>query len=416
MIDGLYMTGWQIRRGRSYFTDRTQTGTAQADYVDTVGALDPTNSTGPFYPMNPGAPFALSLWHPTRHVWHQLFRGSLEQMPQTVDLSEKFISGSLMAADLMSLLAIGEIPPGVDFDASASGSSAANTIGDTTYAAQGVQDRIKAILADGGIPTALTNIFTGNVNVQFSVYPPGTNILEALWDAADAEFPGLANFYVDKSGRLTFHGRLARFNPSDAQYRISTWNVGDHAAVDADPTMAIVSGLTFDRDVNKVINASLFSPDNILDTQIAGQLASDAASIAAYGNRTYSAGNLLTLSGENDGLNANEETKLFSNYFPDNFHDAQNRITQLVFKIVPAGAPNEQAQWDLLCGVEISDLVNITTTHPGGGGFTAEPYFVEGISYDAAPSGDPDRPLITLTLDLSPQAYFASGWPPEGPT
>lgn len=400
---------WTTKRGRSYFTNRTDTGTAQVDYIDTQGALDPTNSTGPFYPMDPNCPFAIALHNPVTNTWTTVFTGLVQQVPQTLDVSENYLSGSVMAADMFSLLAIGEIEPGLDFDSSSAGTSSANTIGDTTFAAQDVQARIKALLADAGVPVARTNVFSGNVDVQASVYPPGTTYLEAIFDAADAEFPGLANCFISKSGRFTFHGRKARFDPANyAANGISTWDAGDTAAVELDSGKALIAGLSFDRDVAKIINASMFSPDNIADTDLAGQLATNSASITQYGNRTWSGTNLLTADGLNDSRNANEETALFGTYYVDNFHDAQNRISQLTFKWVPTSAPNAAAHWAFLCGVEISDLVNVTTTHPGGGGFQAEPYFVEGISYEMSAAGAAGGVDLTMTLDLSPQAYFTT--------
>lgn len=397
---------WSVKRGRSYFTNRTDTGTAQADFIDTAGKLDPTNSTGPFYPMDPNCPFAIALHNPVSGATATVFTGLVQQVPQTLDVSGKVATGSVMAADMFSLLAIGEIEPGLDFDSSAAGTSAANTVGDTTFAAQDVQARIKALLADAGVPSGLTDVFSGNVDVQACVYPPGTTYLEAIWDAADAEFPGLANCYVSKTGKFTFHGRLARFNPTDSQYGISTWNVGDTAAVSGSTALALVSEISFDRDVAKVINASLFSPDGIDDGDIPAQLSAATASVAQFGNRTWSGTNLLTADGLNDSLGANAETALFSQYYVDNFADAQTRISQLSFKWVPTSAPNAAAHWAFLCGVEISDLVNVTTTHPGGGGFSAEPYFVEGISYEMSSAGASGGVDLTLTLDLSPQAYF----------
>lgn len=409
------VTAWQTRRGRTYLTDRTDAGTASASFVDLHGNLDPTNSTGPFYPMDPNCPFKIEIQHPITLAWHVVYTGLVQNMPQTVDLSENFATGTLNAADLFSLLAKSEIPPGLDFDASALGTNTSNAIGNTTYAAQSVQDRIKAILADAGVPSGLTNIFTGNVNVQFTTYSPGYSTLAALQDAADAEFPSVSNLYIDKTGIVTFHGRLARFNPTDPTYGISTWNVGDLAAVGANPTWAPISGLSHDRDVEKIINAALVTPTGIDDpstvtdvSDIPGQLSIDSGSRTQYGNRVYTAEDLLTLEGQTDGLDALAETKLFADYFTTNLHDAQNRISQIVVKGVPADAQYASNIWDLICGVEIGDLVNVTTTHPGGGGYSAAPYFVEGISYEATPQGGANFLDVTMTLDLSPQAYFTT--------
>ncbi len=61
----------------------------------------------------------------------------------------------------------------------------------------------------------------------------------------------------------------------------------------------------------------------------------------------------------------------------------------------------------MICGVEIGDVVHLNTTHPHGGGFD-EDFYVEGIHYDAVPMND-RYPEVTLTLDLSPRAYYGAG-------
>lgn len=405
----LAITGWSTKRGRTYLTDQTDTGTAQIDFSDNQGILDPTNTGGPFWPMDPNCPCAIALYNPVAATWTTIFTGLVQQIPQTLDVSKKVCRGSIMLADLFSLLALDEVPPGLAFDDSNAGTSTANDIGATTYSFQDVQSRILAILADAGIPSGLANIFSGNVNVQATVEDAGTKTLSVLQDAAEAEFPGIANLYIGKDGVINFRGRQARFDPTNPTYSINTWNVGDVQAVEADASLALISALSFDRDVAKVINAALVAPENILPGDVPNQVvvADDSgASIEKFGNRVYDAENLITAGGSHDGKNAIDETQLFGNFFAQNFHDAQTRITQLVIRWVPVGAPNDAAQWAFLCGVEIGDMVNVTTTHPGGGGFSAEPYFVEGISYSAAPSGHGDLADVTLTLDLSPEAYF----------
>jgi len=406
------VNSWSVRRGRQYLTDRMEAGTATVGFVDHLGKLDPTNVSGPFYPMNPNCPGIINVHNPIANTWTTLFRGLIQGCPQDINIDSAANRGTIEMADLFSLLAIDEVPPGLDFDDSALGTSASNTNGNTTYAATDVQSRIKAILADAGIPSALTDIFTGNVNVQFTSESPGTQILAALQDAADAEFPGVANIYVDKTGIVTFHGRRARFNPAVSGYHISTWHAGDTAAT-ASNDWALLQGIQIDRDVTKIINASRFTPQGILDGDIAGQLVDDATSITDYGPRALSGDNLLTAGGLTDGLNANDETKLFASYYVDNLKDPQTRINQCTLRTLPSAHPRASKTWQMILGVDLNDIVQITTTHPGGGGFSAEPYFVEGISYSAemlppaTPGGEAPWD-ITCTLDLSSTAYFTT--------
>ena len=65
--------------------------------------------------------------------------------------------------------------------------------------------------------------------------------------------------------------------------------------------------------------------------------------------------------------------------------------------------PRPPATWALLCNVDISDIVHLTTTHGGGGGFDDD-FYVEGIHYQARPGGV--IPYVELTLDVSPRGYY----------
>ena len=63
------------------------------------------------------------------------------------------------------------------------------------------------------------------------------------------------------------------------------------------------------------------------------------------------------------------------------------------------------ANWLLLSEIDINDRVAITLGSPGGGGFTGEQFYVEGVHETYRPAG-PEMDDITLSLDLSPFEYF----------
>ena len=66
--------------------------------------------------------------------------------------------------------------------------------------------------------------------------------------------------------------------------------------------------------------------------------------------------------------------------------------------------------WNLLSRIDIADRVEVTIDSPGGGGFTGQTFFVEGIHETSRPL-NPDYDDVELTLDLSPRAYFTeSPW------
>lgn len=398
---GLRTRAIEIDRGRQSELDKSKTGTLTSDLRDFGGILDPTNTTGPFYgTIDTTKQVAFFLTNPVTGDEKTLFRGSLEELDGVipVESAESYIDWELSAADFLKVLANAEVIPG--------------PAGEAEYGATDVQTRILAALDDavtpGTWPAGLYEVFSGNVNVQDRKYAPGDMILTVAQDAADAEFPGVANLYASKEGIVTFHGRFARFTPADATYHISHWYAGDGAAVDADEDARVVpiTELSFRLSDGDIINSALASPMNIADGDIAGQLSVDAGSIATRGVRSHSWPDLQTGDGNPDSNDALAETKLFSDYYAENYADSRVRITQLVFTTRRPAAKNYNAWWQFVCGVDISDLVTVKTTHPGGGGFN-EDYFVEGVRYHITPLGN-DFPEIRLELDLSPRAYFTT--------
>ncbi len=389
------VTGWTIDRGRSYELDKTQPGSATIKFFDLSGTLDPTNSHSPApFVTNivPLAPAAIALQNPVTSAWSTLFTGFVESYEYELDVTEKFFTGTITLVDGMEILANAEVVPG--------------TTGETVYNSQQVDDRIKAALADGSWPPANENIFSGNVAVQDTVYAPRAQLLQVIQDAADAEFPGVANFFMAKDGKATFHGRLARFDPTNVTYGLNAWTAGDATACASDTAKAPIATMSMSMDLAKILNSAMATPQNIADADIAGQLSTDTGSIATYGVRSWSAENLITLSGDETGTPTKEaETKKFSDYYKDNYAAARTRVSSLTFRPQPVAAHNGTALWALMCGVEISDTMAVTTTHPGGGGFSSEPFFVEGIHYEAGPL-NASMHDVTLKLDLSPAQYF----------
>src|SRR5581483_12319171 len=102
----------------------------------------------------------------------------------------------------------------------------------------------------------------GNVLLWETVYSPGESTLTAIQEAADAEFPGVSNFYPDRFGRGCFHGRLSKFDPvgtaastSPDRWDFQHWHVGDGAYVAGAPGSRVqLREFAFNRGVSKVLN------------------------------------------------------------------------------------------------------------------------------------------------------------------
>ena len=394
-----------VDRGRPSETAKTDTGRAVVTGVDLDGLFDPTNLTSIYAgKILPRKQAMIELRNPVLDEWLPIFRGHVDDWNYTLDITRDFLHFRLDLVDGFGFLALAELQPGQAGDTVPTGSEGNVFYEDT---AGTVDDRIDAILADVGWPAGLSEIFTGNVRVREKVYAPGTQALAALQDAADAEFPGVANLYMSKSGVLTFHGRFARFRPDVAEYGINERNVGDPSLTDGDATAVPVAALGFNTGAEAIINSCLAAPEQIAITDFEDQVVTDTASIAAYGLHSFPLENLQTSYDVANGLTANPAAKLFATYYVDNQATPQTRVNQMTFRSRAETAANAGPLWLQLTRVEISDLLNLTTQHPGGGGFNAEAFFVEGIHYDIKPLNNliPD---VTLTCDVSPRAYWTT--------
>jgi hypothetical protein len=400
-----------IDRGRSFELDRMDTGRATLRINDTDGTLDPTNTTGPYFgKIEPLLQVAIALHDPVADTWTTIYRGFIDDYSYDADPSQQINFLTLSCVDAFEILTAIEMLPDGTFGDSPSTAETGNIV----FAAANVDDRIFQALSNAGWPSTLATVFSGNVSVQRTVYSPGQSILEVIQEAADAEFPGLAVVYVSAEGKVTFHGRKAKFDPvgvaagAGGAWTFTHWKSGDGTAVNASPTdTAHIRGISGNRGLSKIINSALAAPKGIKPTALAGQVVTDSTSIGIFGVRSWSATDLITEGGLNDSLNADDETQLFAQYYVDNYKVARDRISQLTFKSMWTDGTGAGATWDLLCNAELSDLIDVTVDYPGGGGFTAEPFFIEGIHYEIGP-GTPDFWMVTKRLDVSPQAYFTS--------
>ena len=410
----MIVSGYTIDRGRSYELDQNSPGTATVTLIDTTGELDPTGGS---YLFNPGTPAAIALRNPVTGADSTIFRGHVTRIDYDLYQTEDYAIVTVDMVDGLDRLARMEMYGGQGWGSVWGDFPRLGQDGDVSFFADdqsnAVANRINKILDQADWPTGLREIFSGNVSLQGVNYAYRTSALTAIQDSADAEFPGVANFYIQKDGRATFHGRLARFQPLSSQYHISIWRCGDMAAVAADSTRAPIFELAYDRDVEKVINSAMATPQNIPDADIDGQRVEDTASIAQYGTRAISFDNLLTagdpISGQGYGYIDPlplEATYLFAWYYVANYAQPRTRVNKITFKRVGPEHPYAARLWALMCGVDISDIIRLTTSHIGGG-FAEEDYYVEGIHYSASPLSD-DYVDVELTLDVSPRAYYGT--------
>jgi hypothetical protein len=413
-IDQTYnVQSWSIDRGRQNEMSKTDTGTATVELVDRVGAFDPTNPTSPFYgqlvagqPMGPMVQAKIELQNPVMATWSTLFRGHIASIQWVPYRSEQHANVTLELTDGLAILAAMEMAPD-------------GTFGDEVFQGDilfyedpdldAVQTRINKVLTQAGWPASLRSIFTGNVGLWKTTYAPRSTVLSVIQDAADAEFPDIANVYIGGPrypGFVVFHGRLARFNPDTVEYEIRRWDCGDDAAAALDPAdvVRISPPLVGSVDDTLLYTSALSTSSTTVDADIAGQYVTNATAAAQKGLRTWSAEGLVTRGGI-AGRTANQETKLYADYVRDNFTVPRIRVGQLTVKPRRPSSAYGAATWKLLTEIDISDIIHLKTTHGGGGGFNTD-FYVEGIHYQARPGGL--YPYVELTLDVSPKGYYDS--------
>ena len=381
-----------ISRGRQDELDRTGTGTCTvslnyisggiSDFIGTEGSVFLNN------PLGGGS---------------AIFSGIVDEVLFDFDRSQKVTRCDVTIVDALDFFAGIELAPGINGEVPLP--DGVDT-GNIFYEQAIPQDRINQCVLESGF-AGPTEIFTGNVQVKDTVYSPRTSMLTVIHDAADAEFPGVANVFVQRDGTFTFHGRLARFNPGDGQYHISTYNAGDRAAGMGDASYAQIRGLQMGSSRQRVINAAMALPEGIADVDIEAQIVTDAWSIDKYGLRSWSAENLLTFYDELNDLEANAATKQFATYYVEHYYAPQVRVEELMLRSIRPSHSRASATWNLLCNADISDIVHLKVTNPGIA--VDVDFFVEGVRYEIGPTGA-NYADVTMMLDLSPRALWTTSF------
>lgn len=389
-----------ISRGRQDELDRTGTGTCTVSLNYRSGSI--SDYTGAEGTISLDNPFGGSV---------TVFSGIVDEMQYDLDDSQVVTRLDVTLVDCLDFFAGIEMVPTLNGIVPL---PAAVDDGNIFYEQELVgplgeelEGRIGRLVLESGYAGAW-EIFSGNVQVKDTVYSPRTSILAAIQDAADAEFPGVANVFVQQDGTFTFHGRLARFNPSDPSYAIDTYVAGDGAACTGEPTRARIHRCKLGSSRQRIINSALATPEGILDADIEGQVVTDTASINTYGLRSWSAENLLTFYDELNNLTANAAVKQFATYYVANYAAPQIRVEELTFATRDPAWDNAEATWDVICNADISDILTLSVTNPGVALVDVD-YFIEGVRMEIEPLNG-DYALVRKSLDLSPRAYWETGF------
>ncbi len=429
------VSGIDLKTGRQTLLSTTDAGTANVYIADHRKALFEPD-TGLFGPLD-GKQILLQLYDPVLNVWEEQYRGVIDVAGYVIgpDTNAQGIpvnaAVSLNCVDAFDYLAGFGLTPGLAGDRPPAGGD--NGVWYAPTAGE-VHDRIVQILTDALIDSTRFVVFSGNVAVQTVKYDPDEPALSALRDCADAEAPfGFANLYVDRFGRVVFHGRYARFDPfavaaaaPDPRWDFQYFLLGDGVAVRDDPTRTMMRVLEFDEGRTNIINVASAYPQGIPPDQMPNQFYADTASINAYGH--YAAppmSDLLTAKPINDNLNGHpswtryDETYNYAKLIVLNQKDPRPSITALQIKTVAPTDPRAANVWFCLTRSDVSDLLNVKAGYAPegtgmGGDSPADDYFIEGRTMRIRPfensptfSDLPGYDWVELDLNVSPFVWSA---------
>lgn len=393
--------GFDCETGRQSELEVTDTGTARVYFNDRNGTLNDADLIG--------LQVMLQLYNPVTAAWHPRWRGHIDDISYDVHPSVSGLATvQLECVGIFDYLGGVTMLPGFG-DAVPAGAEAV-----VFYEDEQVDDRIIALLTDANIASSMRVIFSGNVSVNESLYDYDDVILQAVRDAADAEFPGIANVYEDRFGRVAFHGRFARFDPEGVEAAGANWNFTRwDAATGSDVTTGVaqIRQFAYNRPRARIINSYLAWPiadengDEFPRSAIEALIRTDATSITQYGYRGgHDAPGLIIKENVNNSNTGAEECGLFGDFYIANYATIHENIQRVTLRSIRPSDARATATWAAMCGMDISDGMNLTVDEAG---LADVPYFIDGLAVSCRVL-NPDFDLVEVSPNLTPAAYYAT--------
>ena len=396
--------GYDSFAGRQSELDITDTGTATVYFHDKNRSV--TKSLV-------GHQIMLQLYNPVLAEWQPRWRGHIDDVerelvdgPPDIPLANvavhctgifDYLGGCRMMPGIF-----GDVPP-------------ASVNGVVFYEDERVDDRVIALLTDAGLAATMYVVFTGNVYVNETLYEPDDSVLQGLRDAVDAEFPGVANVYEDRFGRVAFHGRHSRFDPEATAASASNWDFNSWLAAtreDVTSGVAQIRAFSYNAPRARIINTYVAYPraDEVGVTfdrsLIAGLVKTDATSIGNYGHRGADAPDLIIQKeyAASGGRTGAQLCALFGQFYIDNYAVPEEAVQNVVFKSLRPDDDRAAATWDLMCRMDISDRLTLTIDEAA---MASVPFFVDGVSVECRVLNQ-DYDIVTVTPNLTPAAFYGT--------
>jgi hypothetical protein len=429
-----FVAGFDTQNGKQTLLAQTDTGTGTVYINDhKYGLFDPRNASSPFYESLDGKQILLQVFNPVLETWEPQFAGVLDGATYAMNNTAVNENGQplnasiqLNAVDVMDYCAGFGLTPGLAGDRPPNGGEDGVWYAATTGE---VRDRLIQIATDIGLDITQYVFFSGNVALQTAKYDADEAALIAFRDCADAELPFIAqSFYVDRFGRLCFHGRYGRFEPDGVsaaagpdRWIFNRFALGDGKAVRDDGRIQM-RVLEFARARGNIVNVAVCSPQGMNQNQMPNQVFSDTTSIDDFGHYAApSMENLLTADPITDNLNGhptwtrNTECLKYAELIVKNMKDPREAITRLQVKTVDPLDSRAEGVWGCLTAADVNDIVNTKIGYPAGTGFTGsspdDDHYVEGRQLRVRPldsstiSSLPGYDYVELDLSVSPAVW-----------
>lgn len=397
--------GFEWLRGRSSEFDVTNTGTARVYFRDTAGTFASESFIG--------LQVMLQLYDPVAATWEPVFRGHIddahgEPSPGAPELTNV----QLDLVDIFDYLSGVKMIVGLDAGVPKMGELLTGSESGVVKFAEGpVDGRLDDLAIAAGLSTQMYVHFSGNVDVHMTLYDTDGDILSAMRDASDAEFPsGVANVYVDRYGREVFHGRFARFDPdataSGAEWTFTRWQAATRE--DVTSGRAQIREFQYNRPRTRIVNSYVAWPEFTLagatlpQSTISTLTKTDATSITAYGHRGREAPSLIIKQHKTNGNSGVVECGLFGDYYVNNYAVPRKNIERVTFRSLDPADARAAATWALMTRADVSDVIHLFVDEAG---LADEQYFIEGIQGSCL-VGNPGYDIVTVTPNLSPAAYY----------
>lgn len=408
--------GFDIQRGRQSELDVTDTGRARVYFRDRNNTVNDVSLIG--------CQIVLQTYNPVAAEWVPQFRGHIDNIRYDVSPSGVKSDVQFECVDIFDYLAnvrfqeglagfmnpyFGHPTPGLNFG------------GGVFYEDDEVDGRLTTLATDAGLAATMYVFFSGNVWVNETNYDASDNVLSAMRDACDAEFPGIANLYVDRrggtdgtGGRVAFHGRFARFDPegtaasaSPGAWDFTRWTAATGADVSA-LSAAQIRGFAFSYPRARIINSYVAWPRDdhkgkTFDQRLVKDLEKrDATSISTYGYRGRTAPDLIIKRHKTNGNTGADECELFGEFYVANYSTPRRNVETVTFKSLRPEDTRATATWETMLNMDISDILNLTVAEAE---VSNEDYYVEGLSTEVRVL-NPEFDMVTVTPNLSPYAYY----------